>query len=95
MSEVFQDRSTQRAAINAAGERYYYTPAQEFDDRNKKMVIAEMMPYVKGGSLLELGYSNTIWTDALLPHATTVDLIEAALNHLERARHDFGGDACA
>ena len=92
MTRDFPTREEQRAAIAAAGTRYYYTPAQEFDDRNKKMVIAEMVPHIRPGRILELGYTNTVWTGALLPHATRVDVIEAAPNHVARAREDFGAD---
>jgi SAM-dependent methyltransferase len=84
-------RREQIAAIEAAGGRYYYTPEQEFDDRNKLMVIDEMKRWVKPGRLLELGYTNDIWTDALLEHGT-VDVIEGATNHAERGRRDFAGD---
>jgi SAM-dependent methyltransferase len=93
MTRDFRSRDEQRAAIAAAGERYYYTPAQEFDDRNKKMVIAEMVPHLRRGRILELGYTNSVWTDALLPHATAVDVVEAAPNHVAQARKDFSADA--
>src|SRR5215470_4111319 len=92
MTPDFQSRDEQRAAIAAAGERYYYTAAQEFDDRNKKMVVAEMVPYLRSGRILELGYTNSVWTEALLPHAKAVDVVEAAPNHVVRARQDFAGD---
>ena len=89
---TFGSREEQRAALAAAGQRYYYTPAQEFDDRNKRMVIAEMAAHIRPGRILELGYTNNIWTEALLPHATALDIVEAAPNHVARARGDFGGD---
>src|SRR6266581_1200575 len=93
MTRDFRSRDEQRAAIAAAGERYYYTPAQEFDDRNKKMVIAEMVPHLRRGRILELGYTNSVWTDSLLPHAPAVDVVEAAPNHVARARKDFSAEA--
>jgi SAM-dependent methyltransferase len=92
VNEPFRDREAQRAAIAHAGQQYYYTPQQEFDDRNKKMVIAEMVPHIKPGRILELGYTNTIWTDALLPHADALDIVEAAPNHVAQARGDFAAD---
>lgn len=81
-------KEEQLNAIDAAGHKYYYTPGQEFDDINKKMVIQEMANYIKPGRILELGYTNDIWTKALLQWGG-VDLIEAASNHVEKARSDF------
>jgi len=85
-------REQQLAAIEEAGRRYYYTAEQEFDDRNKRMVIEEMLPFLRPGPALELGYTNDIWTRALLERASHVTIIEAATNHIERARKDFAGD---
>lgn len=75
-------------AIEAASLKYYYTPEQEFDDINKKMVIDEMADHIKPGRILELGYTNSIWTESLLRNGT-VDIIEGATSHIERGRIDF------
>lgn len=85
-------RDEQWKSVEEAGHRYYYTDAQEFDDRNKKMVIEEIRRFIKPGRMLELGYINNIWTDALLAAGGTVDILEAASNHIDRAREDFAGN---
>jgi SAM-dependent methyltransferase len=82
-------KEEQLAAVEAAGRRYYYTSEQEFDDINKKMVIEEIRRFIKPGRMLELGYINNIWTDALLAAGGTVDILEAASNHVARARQFF------
>src|SRR5947207_8808899 len=82
-------KEDQREAVEAAGHRYYYTSAQEFDDINKKMVIEEIRRFIKPGRMLELGYINNIWTTALLDADGSVDILEAASNHVEKAREDF------
>jgi 2-polyprenyl-3-methyl-5-hydroxy-6-metoxy-1,4-benzoquinol methylase len=82
-------REEQRAAVEAAGRRYYYSSGQEFDDLNKKMVIEEIRRFIKPGRMLELGYINNIWTDALLEAGGSVDILEAASNHVEKAREHF------
>lgn len=82
-------KEEQREAVEAAGRRYYYTSEQEFDDINKKMVIEEIRRFIKPGRMLELGYINNIWTDALLAAGGTVDILEAASNHVEKARETF------
>jgi 2-polyprenyl-3-methyl-5-hydroxy-6-metoxy-1,4-benzoquinol methylase len=82
-------RENQWQEVEKAGHRYYYTSAQEFDDINKQMVIEEIRRFIKPGRLLELGYINNIWTNALLQAGGTVDILEAASNHVEKARADF------
>ena len=82
-------REEQLEAVEAAGHRYYYSSGQEFDDINKKMVIEEIRRFIKPGRMLELGYINNIWTDALLQAGGSVDILEAASNHVEKAREHF------
>jgi 2-polyprenyl-3-methyl-5-hydroxy-6-metoxy-1,4-benzoquinol methylase len=82
-------REEQLEAVEAAGHRYYYSSGQEFDDVNKKMVIEEIRRFIKPGRMLELGYINNIWTDALLEAGGSVDILEAASNHVEKAREHF------
>ncbi len=85
-------KEDQRQAVEAAGRKYYYTSAQEFDDINKKMVIEEIRRFIKPGRMLELGYINNIWTTALLRAGGNVDILEAASNHVDKAREDFRGN---
>jgi 2-polyprenyl-3-methyl-5-hydroxy-6-metoxy-1,4-benzoquinol methylase len=82
-------KEEQLEAVEAAGRRYYYTPEQEFDDINKKMVIDEIRRFIQPGRMLELGYINNLWTDALLAAGGSVDIIEAASDHVEKAREHF------
>jgi 2-polyprenyl-3-methyl-5-hydroxy-6-metoxy-1,4-benzoquinol methylase len=82
-------KQEQMSAIEAATHKYYYTPEQQFDDISKVMVIKEMCNFAKAGRILDLGYINDIWTKTLLEMGGTVDIIEAAPDHIERARSDF------
>jgi SAM-dependent methyltransferase len=82
-------RQEQLKAVEDAGLRYYYTSEQEFDDINKRMVIDAISRFIKPGRMLELGYINNIWTDALLAAGGSVDILEAAPNHVEKAREHF------
>lgn len=86
-------KEEQQLAVEEAGHRYYYTSGQEFDDINKRMVIEKIRPYIKGGRMLELGYINNIWTEALLGAQGSVDIIEGASNHVAKARADFADDS--
>ncbi len=85
-------REDQLRAVEAAGERYYYTAEQEFDDLTKKMVVDKIAPFLQPGRMLELGYINGLWTRALLAAGGSVDVLEAAPSHVARARADFAGD---
>lgn len=86
-------REEQQQAVETAGHKYYYTSAQEFDDLNKQMVIEEIRRFIQPGRTLELGYINNIWTTALLAAGGTVDILEAASNHVDQAREDFRHDS--
>src|SRR6266850_7153650 len=92
-SQGVLSKEEQRQAVETAGHRYYYTSGQEFDDINKKMVIEEIRRFIKPGRMLELGYINNIWTTALLEAGGSVDILEAASNHVEKAREHFRDDA--
>src|ERR1044071_3885704 len=85
-------RADQQQAVEEAGGKYYYTSEQEFDDINKQMVIDEIRRFIKPGRMLELGYINHLWTDALLAAGGSVDILEAASNHVEKARAHFSND---
>jgi len=92
LSQRALSKEEQRQAVETAGHKYYYTSGQEFDDINKKMVIEEIRRFIKPGRMLELGYINNIWTTALLEADGAVDILEAASNHVEKAREDFSRD---
>jgi len=85
-------KADQQQAVEEAGGKYYYTSGQEFDDLNKRMVIDEIRRLIKPGRMLELGYINNIWTDALLEAGGTVDIIEGASTHAAKAREHFAAN---
>lgn len=93
LSQGVFSKEEQRQAVETAGHKYYYTSGQEFDDINKKMVIDEIRRFIKPGRMLELGYINNIWTTALLEAGGSVDILEAASNHVEKAREEFSGNS--
>jgi len=83
----------QRLAINKAGDVYYYSSHQKFDDKLKKWVIEEALSHLRPGRILDLGYINDIWPQALLSRTdvTGIDIVEAAASHVEQARKDLRG----
>src|SRR5712691_4703811 len=85
-------RSTeQQRAIDEAGSAYYYSSHQKFDDKLKKWVIEEALSHLRPGRVLDLGYINDIWPQALLSRTdiTGIDIVEAAASHVEQARKDL------
>jgi len=87
-------RSTeQQRAIDEAGSAYYYSSHQTFDDKLKKWVIEEALSHLRPGRVLDLGYINDIWAQALLSRSdvTGVDIVEAAVSHVDQARNDLRG----
>lgn len=66
---------------------------QGIDRRMKQRVMTRCMPYVQEPSALDLGYVDSMWSDALLARSCHVDIIEGALLHVEHAhRHHHGRD---
>jgi len=70
---------------------YYYHSAQQqgIDNKTKMFLIKEIIPYIKGSSVLELGYIDGLWTDKLLSLGFSVDIVEGALKHVEHAQNKY------
>jgi SAM-dependent methyltransferase len=83
-----------RAEVERAAAHYYHTPQQlGIDNRTKRFVIERCAPFVKGPKVLELGYVDGEWTDIILAHAPSVDIVEGASRHVEHARARYAGNA--
>lgn len=84
----------QQRAIEAAAGGYYYSAHQKFDDKLKQWVIEEALSHLRPGRVLDLGYINNIWVQALLSRhgITGVDIVEAATSHVEQARKELQGE---
>ena len=85
-------RARQVDAVESAAGHYYATPAQVFDDKYKVFVIEDACRAVVPGRILELGYMNDIWTRRLLDFAGSIDIVEGATEHAQRALQDFASD---
>jgi 2-polyprenyl-3-methyl-5-hydroxy-6-metoxy-1,4-benzoquinol methylase len=81
-----------RAEVERAAQHYYHSPQQRgIDNRTKRFVIERCERYLKGPRVLELGYVDGEWTDALLAKKFHVDVVEGAAAHVEHARGRFSG----
>ncbi len=83
-----------RAEVERAAQHYYHSPQQRgIDNRTKRFVIERCERYLKGPRVLELGYVDGEWTDALLAKKFHVDVVEGAAyfdaRHYDRVRHEM------
>ncbi|MBF0166138.1 MAG: class I SAM-dependent methyltransferase [Alphaproteobacteria bacterium] len=80
-------------AVNQAAGNYYHSPVQKFEDRLKDILVEEALVHLRPGRVLDLGYINTLWTQALLDRGIThIDIVEGAQTHADNARRDWGHD---
>ena len=83
--------STVTAVESAAGQ-YYHGPLQSgIDNRVKRLLIERCLPYVCSPRVLDLGYIDGTWTDALLGERHVVDVVEGASTHVAHARERYAG----
>jgi 2-polyprenyl-3-methyl-5-hydroxy-6-metoxy-1,4-benzoquinol methylase len=86
-----EDLDALRAEVERGAGHYYHTPQQfGVDNRAKRFVIARCEPHLRGPQVLELGYVDGLWTDVLLSHGFSVDIVEGATAHVEHARARYG-----
>ena len=83
-----------RAEVERASQSYYHTPLQRgIDNRTRAFVIERCLPAVRGPRVLELGYIDGLWTDALVDAGHEVDVVEGATRHVAHGRERFEGNA--
>jgi trans-aconitate methyltransferase len=77
--------------VERAAQHYYHTDLQQgIDNRTKRILIERILPFVKGPQVLDLGYVDGLWTDALLAQGFAVDVVEGAARHIEHLRQRYG-----
>lgn len=84
--------SSTQTAVDAATGHYYHGPIQAgIDNRIKRLLIERCVPHVQGPRVLDLGYIDGTWTDALLAQGHVVDIVEGASAHVADARRRYAG----
>lgn len=82
-----------RAEVERAAGHYYFTAQQQgIDNRTKRLVIERCLPRVRGPRVLELGYVDGLWTDALLAAGHDVDVVEGASRHVAHASDRYAAN---
>lgn len=78
--------------VEEASRSYYHSEQQAgIDNRVKRLVIERCLPHVRGPRVLELGYIDGLWTDALLAEGHRVHVVEGAARHAEHGRARYSG----
>ncbi len=85
---------TLRNDVERAAQHYYHSDLQQgIDNRTKRFVLERAMPFVKGPQVLDLGYVDGLWTDALRGKGCSVDVVEGAARHIEHLRQRYPADS--
>jgi 2-polyprenyl-3-methyl-5-hydroxy-6-metoxy-1,4-benzoquinol methylase len=83
-----------RAHVERTSRVYYHTPQQQgIDNRVKQLLLERCAPHIGGPTVLELGYVDGLWTDAMVSRGLAVDVVEGASRHVEHARQRYGGNS--
>jgi 2-polyprenyl-3-methyl-5-hydroxy-6-metoxy-1,4-benzoquinol methylase len=82
-----------RAEVERASAHYYYGAAQlGIDARSKALFMQRCLEWVEGPRVLDLGFVEGAWTDALLAQGCSVDVVEGASRHVAFGRDKYAGD---
>ena len=81
-----------RVEVERASEHYDRAPSRTgIDNRTRRFVVDAALPYVEG-DVLELGYVDGLWTDALIAAGHAVEIVEGAARHLAHARAKYAAE---
>ncbi len=73
------------------GSDYYYSEQQKgIDRRTKDLVVRRCLPFLKGPSVLDLGFVDGCWTEQVLRRGWNSDIVEGNPRHVARARELYG-----
>jgi trans-aconitate methyltransferase len=71
----------------AGGNDYYFSEQQTgIDRRTKDLVIRRCLPFMRGPSVLDLGFVDDCWTKHVLSRGWTSDIVEGNSQHVAHAR---------
>ena len=69
---------------------YYHSALQSgIDNKTRSLLLERVLPLVQGPDVLELGYIDGLWTDALVKKGFQVDVVEGATNHTAHAKDRY------
>ena len=84
---------TSQPALDMASQNYYYSSQQTgIDNRFRERMIRRCLRYLKGPSVLELGFMDGQWTDHFLALGLQVTVVEGAARMAGFARTKYAGN---
>lgn len=82
-----------RDRVEAYSDYYYYGEQQSgIDNRTKTYLFRCLLDHLQGGTVLEFGFVDGLFTDMLLQRGYQVTLVEGATTHVRRAQEKYGHD---
>jgi len=80
----------EKRRLNEIGKVFFSEKAMTIDREQMLMVVQESIDYVKGPNVLELGYTDRGWTDALINAGFNLTVIEGSKECVDYARRKYG-----
>jgi trans-aconitate methyltransferase len=72
---------------------YYFSEQQVgIDRRTKDLVVRRCLPFLRGPSVLDLGFVDGCWTDHVLRCGWTSDIVEGNYRHVMHARELYANN---
>lgn len=88
MKKISRQEIAQR--VNQSSQNYYFSEQQRgIDNRIKKLMMLQLLPYIRGDRVLELGFVDGMFTDVMLRHGLRVAILEGAAKHVNYARKKY------
>ena len=82
-----------RERIERLSTYYYNSPQQQgIDRKTKQFVVDRCVPHIRGPRVLDLGFVDRMWPDAVLALGHSVDIVEGASAHAAKARAEYAGE---
>jgi hypothetical protein len=80
----------ERSKLDDRGSVFFTEKAMTIDRKQMLMVVNESLDYVRGPRVLEMGYTDRGWTDALLGRGFKVTIAEGSVYNVNYGREKYG-----
>lgn len=84
------DAEKQMKELENKGHVYFTEKAMTINREQMLMVVSESIDYVVGDNVIELGYTDRGWTDALLKRGGKLTVIEGSKIQVDYAQKKYG-----
>lgn len=84
------DYQKEKERLNKIGPNYFTEKAMTIDKKQTQMMISRALPHIKGPEVLELGYNDKGWTEALIAKGYNLTVIEGSKYNVEYGKKKYG-----